>query len=288
MMNTPLERQLKVAGIPYRSVPHSPEIRVQCPSCHEGKYKLYINTEKRVGFCQRCRRGMPLGLLSVMLDLPDAIPLSEAIRDAAHGMSVQRDNVTETTPRAGLDWFPPGIPAWHSADAKGFLFRRGVSSNQMRSYLMQYCMSGPYEGRVVIPVFDREGSYSFFVARHVEESAEKPYLYPPRSPIGDHVFPEDHQIVGPDNKEFRGWVILVEGVFDAIHLDGMAYAIFGTSLSDAQFNQLSRLGVEGIFLMLDADIQDAKHPAHAAFQKLVLRIYDKFPVRVVQIGRAHV
>lgn len=87
---------------------------------------------------------------------------------------------------------------------------RGLTEEQVSRAAIGVCTWGKFQGRVVVPVFDTEGKWAWYVGRAWTKKAEKPYLYPSggrRGILYNH---------GAILVETDAPVLMVEGAFDAI------------------------------------------------------------------------
>ncbi len=130
----PTLRQYRVT---FERIAHSPEILLQCPACvgqgaHQQYGRLYFNTAKRVGICQRCGwNGKELQLLQLLdirasstLDIPEERPV------------VQKRRISP---------FPiEAIPAWQSKDAMRYLHSRNMTDVHIEQFACFYCSEGFY------------------------------------------------------------------------------------------------------------------------------------------------
>ena len=131
----------------------------------------------------------------------------------------------------------------YSQKPLNYLKSRGFSQEKILEWKVGYCPSGEYKGRVIIPSFDDEGDVSYFVSRTYEKDWKK-YKNPKASK--DIVF----------NDLLIDWekpIILVEGVFDAIHEKNMI-PILGSTLSERSdlFQKIVEKAKK-VFIALDPD-----------------------------------
>lgn len=137
-----------------------------------------------------------------------------------------------------------------------------------------------FNGRVMFPIFDINGSCKGFSARRIKDSDEAKYINSPTS----EVFNKSQSLYNINNaiKEARlvNYCYIVEGFMDvfALYKVGIksSVAIMGTAFTKDHASILRRLGVE-LRIMLDGD----KPGRHASM--LICKILDeeKIPYKVV-------
>ena len=152
-------------------------------------------------------------------------------------------------PREYVPLYSNGNSPYSCMVEKYLLKKRKISSSLLMRWKIGYCPSGEYEGRVVIPSFDEDGDVNYFSSRSFT-SDWNPYKNPPVSK--DIVFNE--LLVDWDSP-----VILVEGVFDAIHEPNMI-PILGSTLSEK--TELFQKIVERqkkVYIALDPDAFDKEY-----------------------------
>jgi len=119
------------------------------------------------------------------------------------------------------------IPLWKHKkspdfrNAISYLRGRGVTIFDILKYRIGYCDTGPYNGKIVIPSFDANGSLNYFVSRAYYE---------------DDTWKHKNPDVSKDIIGFElhvNWdmpIILVEGAFDAITIKRNAIPLFGKTI----------------------------------------------------------
>jgi DNA primase len=145
-------------------------------------------------------------------------------------------------------------PLWNGGDsivkrhALGYLYKRGITDEDILKYDIGYCDNGLYSNRIIIPSYDSDGKLNFFVGRDFYNGNMK-YRNSPTS----------KDIVGFDL--FINWdepIILCEGVFDAMAFKRNAIPLFGKTVMNTLQKKIIDFGVKTIYLALDADaINDA-------------------------------
>lgn len=213
-MNEKLSILNGILGRYYRS---NGEYLFQCPYCDHHKNKFSVNIEKNVYKCWICdARGKnvfrvirkfgdfkqqerwkelsgnreDLADINFLFDKPKKDQKLEEILEMPESFnSLTRKSSSRSHKRA-----------------LRYLSSRGIDKSDILKWKMGYCSSGQFEGRIIIPSFNRDGNLNYFIARTYAENYKR-YLNPPVS--RDIVFNELYV-------DFSEEVTIVEGVFDAI------------------------------------------------------------------------
>jgi hypothetical protein len=145
----------------------------------------------------------------------------------------------------------PGFSALSFSQARSYLAQRHVPVGLWRQLGIGATLEGRYAGRVVVPVLDTDGEgWCGFVARLWRRNHEMPaYLYPPGSWRSSAIW--NHAAL---LEETSVPVIVVEGVFDALHLWPDAVALLG-KCSAEQFEALAAAR-RPVAVVLDGDAHE--------------------------------
>jgi len=143
-------------------------------------------------------------------------------------------------------------PLWNGGDgivkrhALTYLYKRGITDEDILKYDIGYCDSGLFSNRIIIPSYDLDEQLNFFVGRDFYNSKMK-YRNSPTS----------KDIVGFEL--FINWdepIILCEGVFDAMAFKRNAIPLFGKTVMESLQKKIIDFGVKTIYLALDNDAID--------------------------------
>jgi len=140
-----------------------------------------------------------------------------------------------------------------------YLRKRGISSDTIKEWKLYSSIA-----KICIPIVDKEDDIVGLAYRNLLHENPK-YLYSQHCPKSDTLFGINHC----SKKSQHPYIILVEGLFDCIWLwqNGyVALAVLGASISQKQFEALSRL-THKVFLCGDND---------EAGQKLNKEAYNMF------------
>lgn len=261
-----------------RDVPGRPdEVRICCFSCGDTKHHGYFNLRKQVYQCYRCGVAAKLGgrglTASQFLWKAHQIPWREArlILEGKRSVEVDidrpmlqqaRDLLSEGVPEEPeegnqkepeeLD-YPPnswrmvlGMTSYLGRAAWQYLEDRwGEETPTVIDYFgVRYCSAGRYRGRIILPVWGAGGRMAYFQGRAFLPPALKPtYLNPEVERVLFLPYPN------PIGRE----LILCEGYFDAIALGKGGTAVFGSTLTAAQEEQLRSISPRKVTVCFDSD-----------------------------------
>ena len=161
-------------------------------------------------------------------------------------------------------------PSRSAQVALRYLYKRGITKDDILKWKIGYCSDGEYAGRVVVPSFNENGYANYFIARSYGDAWPR-YKNPPAS--RDIIF----------NELYVNWdedLVIVEGVFDAIKA-GNAIPLLGSTLREnsALFQAIVKNG-RRVFLALD---EDASKKARS-----IARLLLKYGVEVYEIDTSGV
>lgn len=268
------------------------EIRIQdCPKCFNDKWKVYINVEKRIWFCQRCQWGHHNGdicsLLAavsgknihvVRMEIARAIVPATTDSDFTNKLAARLNGV-EILEEFSIE--PIDLPGELGLDGRSgekateYLVCRGLTEEDIEHYQLRLSSKlrnnlGPW---AVFPV----NYYGIPVAcqgRKFLNDSDPKYLS--SDAIGEWLWPLDKSNL--ENIE-KGIVVLVEGVFDAlayIKAGVPALCTFGKNLTRPQLKLLQSHGVKKVYLSYDAD-------AHKDIRKAADRVRHLFSTFIVEL-----
>lgn len=248
------------------------EFSVQnCPKCLNSKYKLYVNENKRLWYCQRCAFGQHIRDLSVLLaevsgrSLQDirlemsrmVIPsVGNGEYDAELSTRLQLFDVWNENDDLSDLVLPMDVPgntdfSTHTGKlVTKYAASRGLSPNVLELFQLRCTAElkkriGPY---LVFPVI-YEGSTVAWQGRRTTPGNPK---YISSDNIGNWLWPFDTEYVSL-LKTRR--VVLVEGVFDALGCMAagvVACCTFGKHVTPKQLKLLKDHGIVNVMLGWDA------------------------------------
>lgn len=130
-----------------------------------------------------------------------------------------------------------------------YLLRRGLSLEVARAAKIGCCPWTKLTGRVVVPIFDVDGSWVWYSARAISDTARQKYMYPRGNRHDCFYNPRALEV------ETQEPVLVVEGCFDALALWPHAVATLG-SPTTGQIEQLLVLR-RPVCVVFDGDAWEA-------------------------------
>lgn len=130
--------------------------------------------------------------------------------------------------------------------AINYLKKRNISDNIISKYNIGFCMSGPYENRIIIPSYDENQELNYFIARS--------FLFKTKMKYKNPDVQKDTIIWNEFSIKWHDTIYIVEGVFDSIFLPN-SIPLLGKYISDNLFNKLYEKALK-IIIVLDGDAWD--------------------------------
>ena len=218
----------------------------RCPFCHHHKKKLAINLSNYAWHCWVCdAKGKTLySLFKKNNCSKEQIDELNSIT----GKKVYKKKTDDSEEKI-VELPKEFLPMWRKSKnldyrrALMFLTKRGLTPKDILKYNIGYCSEGLYEGRVIVPSYDKEGKLNYFVGRSFYNESFK-YKNPPIS----------KDIIGFEL--FINWnypIVIVEGVFDAMSVKRNAIPIFGKTIPKSLKREIVKQRVKDIYISLDRD-----------------------------------
>lgn len=136
------------------------------------------------------------------------------------------------------------FPGLQYRQAIAYLGRRGITSDDILTYKLGFCMEGRYADRIIIPSFDEDGELNFFVGRSIwNRAGDFPYLSGKFDK--DIIFNDLLVCWGQD-------ITLVEGPFDAFKAGTNAIPLQGKYPSKKLLDKIISTKVR-VKIALDSD-----------------------------------
>lgn len=254
---------LEYEGVEYRRTSGSrgPQFNIrECPKCGGSSWKVYLGVDSGYGNCFHGSCDTKFNLwtfAAALLDTEDSKAVGAKFDEIAKngGWRPQYRKPKNVTPAiSGALKLPMSFPV---PDANlPYLADRGVSVKLAREFGLRMCQDGAFfykdedgndrrmvfSGRIVIPIFDLDGSLVTFQGRDITGKSERKYLFPPRLPSTARYIYNGHRA------KAEGWshIVLGEGSFDTIAIQA---AIDG----DINWRGIGAAGSFGKKLTLDAE-----------------------------------
>lgn len=220
----------------------------QCPSHGiEGKQKLEVNLGTEQWHCWVCNtRGKSIKSLFYLLDKPYSLesPQYPALPKPLLFQTIE-ESITPI-------YLPKEFKAFHNTSSLGFygkkalsyVYSRGVTDSDLVTYNLGYCEEGPYDGYIIIPNYDENGSLNYFTTRAFLPGRQKT-----RNPSANrkHIIGFELQL---------NWhlpLILVESAFNAITVKYNASPMYGSNLLSSMIRKLYEKEVSEVIFCWDRD-----------------------------------
>lgn len=250
------------------------ELRINCPSCGDTKFKCYVNPSKKAFYCFKCDFNIS------NKDLFDFVAVTESITRGTALMRLVMDfkpttpeeldmeepepEDVQAPPVRYLTSLPKGCLPVVAADGDHFweyLKDRGFTKEDLARtnvHCVYQTMSpvidsegklrGNIGGRIVFPIYHNRQLCGWIARKTWTDDDRSPkYLNSPDTDLAKTVWP----FVPPKSDH----VVLVEGIIDALSVNRVegvsAYACFGKKISLEQIQVLKAWGVKKVTLWFD-------------------------------------
>lgn len=293
-----IEQWLDREGIPYRKSRGSSgwQLNVkECPNpdCHDRNYKTYINAETGLGNCFVCNMKYNKSRFVGMYLDANFFNTLKYIREATREQGWRPIRKIEIAINDGEVRLPVSTPLpTPEGENLAYLESRGFGSDIAKYFHMRYCQSGwwmfknedgsngtqDFSNRVIIPVYDLDGTLKTFQGRDLTGLSDRKYLFPKALP-GTGRF-----LLNGQNVQKAKRIVIGEGIFDVaaikmaldedVQLRGVVpVGTFGKHLSYGDMNgndqlgrfiQLKREGVEEATFMWDGGKKELLTAVNAA------------------------
>jgi DNA primase len=282
-----LEYWLDRESIPYKMGRGSSGMQAhikECPACGDRRWRVYLNAETGAGNCFVCNETYSkLGFVKAHLggDVPWR-EVFEHVKGALKEQGWQPKRTTTAAVEIGEVKLPLSF-ALPTPEGENLVYleKRGITGETAKFFHLRFCTEGwwnftnedgrpsgqKFDNRIIIPVFDLDGSLKTFQGRDITGTSDRKYLFPKMLPgTGRYLY-------NGQNAVRAKHVVMGEGVFDvmaiklALDEDMLLRSIvpvgsFGKHLSfgsldgDDQlgrFRQLKAHGLERVTIMWDGE-----------------------------------
>jgi len=240
-----LELIEEVLGEPRKVYDSKLQYGYNCVECDEGRGKgnLEVSLEKYVYHCWSCGISGPIGKLfdeygtkkqkkTFLLIRPDEFKVQEKKKNILR-LPQGYTKVLEASPI-----YPPHKEAFN------YLKSRGITDEICERCNIGLTTTGDFQGRIIIPSYDKDGKLNYFIARSWNLRAKMKYKNPAV---------EKDQIIF--NENLINWdedIYLVEGAFDSVFVKN-SIPMLGKHLSELLFTNLYNKAKKNVIICLDAD-----------------------------------
>lgn len=296
-----IEQYLDAEGVRYKRTTGSSGAQLnlkECPVCGNSKWKVYLNAGTGLGNCfggdhPPGQNFSKWNFIKAHLGSPANGAVVAHIKQYAleNGWRAARTSSVAVKAPDQAGW---QMPASYALPVNGtnlpYLENRGINGQIAQYFHMRICVRGhyrfraqdgdwgfqDYSRRVLLPVYDLDGTLVTFQGRDITGTQEPKYLFPPGLPGSGKFLYNGLNAIGTKR------VVIGEGAFDVAALkiafdqdpalrDVVPIGTFGKHLSKGEDSQLGRMlelkarGIDDVTLMWDGEIQatlDAIDAAH--------------------------
>ena len=244
-----LELIEEVLGEPRKENHSHLQYSYDCVECDEGRRKgnLEVSLEKHVFHCGSCGVSGPLGKLfddygnkklkkTYLLIRPEEFKVEEKKKNILK-LPQGYTKVLEASPV-----YPPHKEAFN------YLKSRGITDEMCERCNIGLTITGDFQGRIIIPSYDKDGKLNYFIARSWNPRAKMKYKNP--------VCEKDLIIFNEGLIDWDKDIFLCEGAFDSIFLPN-SIPMLGKFMSDLLFSTLYEKAKGYITICLDSDAWDS-------------------------------
>ena len=224
------------------------QFQFNCPNCADekgsidNKYNLEINIGKNVFHCWGCEyRGSLKKLVGkwgtraqkqrLKILLPEDYKPKEEELKVFEGLPeeyIYLNSKYKSNLRDKAVWY---------------LNKRGIDTKLIEKFKIGFAEKGKYNGRIIIPSFNKEGIVDYFVSRTFNK--QKPKYLNPESEKSDIIFNEKHL-------SWYSTIYFVEGPFDHIVVPNSIPGL-GKVMSDEVLLKIRNNAMADVIILLDGD-----------------------------------
>ena len=229
------------------------ELLFKCPSCEHRKKKFSANLNKNKFQCWVCGySGHDVSRIISKFGNPEqkrkwlSIGESYDINDFYEIFSVEEQEEEQVRLPAEFRTLATNKKQGSSRLALKYLQERGITMKQIKLWRLGYCVSGEYEGRIIIPSFGKDGACNYFTARTYKGD----WLRYKNPKISRNIVFNELSV------NWKESISLTEGPFDAIKAGYNSVPLLGSSLTEKSvlFQKIIKNDVD-VYLALDADAE---------------------------------
>lgn len=235
-------------GEPKKIYKNHQQVSWNCPECDEDRNKgnLEVSIEKHIYHCWSCNISGPLGKLFDKYGNAKQKKTYKIFRPEEVKPIVEKKNKIKLPESFTL--FKNSSPAYPiRKQAYNYLKTRGVTDELIEKFEIGFCDNGNFNGRVVIPSYNKNGELNYFIARSWNPRSKNKYMNPKV---------EKDKIIFNENRiDWEKEITLVEGVFDSIFVPN-SIPLLGKHISELLLKTIYNKAKSNIIICLDSDAWD--------------------------------
>lgn len=270
----------------------------ECPVCHGDTFKVYVNRENGLGNCFHgdCQATFnKFSFIRAVLGGASKMQMREYLGRVAKEFGWRPPRRTSVAVEMDTAWkMPDSFALPHDGQNLQYLEERGFHAELVAYFHWRLCWEGwfnftkpdgskggqKFDQRVIIPVFDLDGSLVTFQGRDITGENGRKYLFPSGLPGTGRFLYNGHNAMGAKR------VVVGEGAFDVAaiklavdgyndHRDMVPVGTFGMHLSGGngdgndqlgRFLQLKKHGLRQVYIMWDGEKKALKKAMRAGLE----------------------
>lgn len=266
----------------------------ECPCCGNSHWKVYLNAENGLGNCFSgdCETKFnKWKFISAHLGTATTRQVIEHVKEVAAEQGWQpKVRHTAAVQQVNTLHLPESLELPIGGRNLKYLDNRGITGDVAHYFHLRFCQHGSfdykddygkkvrqsYDSRIIIPIFDLDGTFVSFQGRDITGTAERKYLFPPGfASTGSYLY-NGQNAIGAQR------ICVGEGAFDVmsikVALDGdpalrdvVPVGTFGKHLSEggqnsqlAKFVALKEQGLQEVTFMWDGEKKATQDAVKAA------------------------
>lgn len=259
-----IEDYLSLEGVDFKITPGTSGVQLnlkECPRCGGNSWKVYLNMDSGLGNCFHgsCVGEPGFNKFSFIQYLHGDTPSATIRRIKQYALEAgwrPKRKISVATNNDLKVELPESIelPGPNNTMPK-YLVTRNVPADIAAYFSLRYCSSGDfkyedpvtgenkqqsYDRRIIIPVFDLEGTLKTFQGRDITDESDRKYLFPPGlSGTGRYLY-NGHNCIGQEH------IVVGEGAFD----------VFAIKMALDEHEDLRQIGQVGTFGKSISDLSD--------------------------------
>lgn len=257
------------------------QISFDCPVCSyeikgldqgDGKGNLEINYKYKVYKCWSCaeshethgsifklvkKYGTKKQIKKFELLMPEDV---EEMKRIYKRLYLPKEFLPFTSVSEGIKLTPQYKQAFN------YITKRNIDLDIIKKYNIGFCLSGPYEHRIIIPSYDKDNELNYFIARSFLSKTKIKYKNPEAQK--ETIIWNEHLI------NWNERIYIVEGVFDSIFLPN-SIPMLGKFMSDVLFDKIYDNAKNDVIIVLDPDAWSDSEKLYHRLNcgKLMNRVY---------------
>lgn len=274
------------------------EVHFSCPICGENRKRMFVNLFSGKVYCHNCGYSSHIVGLISWVEGVSWTRANAIFKDIKGSMSLPEDfgqntlaRMFESDFRSDLQKRAIPLPEEYIAinpaktnmvtkQAIRYLKSRKVTEKQITIHKMGVCISGEYQGRVIIPIWENN-ELRFWIARAMSKDA---YMKEKSPSDEDYQTSKSEVIFNIDRaaKKYHS-IVISEGIYDALSWGDIGVSLLGKILYEAQLNILldyRELLTEGVYIALDWDARDKA-------TEMAERLSEFFDVKMINIPQKY-